>query len=65
MNKRQEVKELSVKLKGISVWLYATDNNIMGDTLFTASKHLEKYSNAICCAGIICEGGDDCTSDHK
>lgn len=69
MNQKQEVKTLAIELNAIAEWM--RDNLVKGNDLVTAmrlsrsSEHLKFLSDIICCAGAVCRGGDNCTSDHK
>ncbi len=69
MSQKQEVKKLAIELNAIAEWM--RDNSVQGNDLVTArrlsraAQHLDFHSGIICCAGVVCDGGDDCTSDHK
>ncbi len=59
MNKKKEAEALAEYVQGMAD---ATEN----EKLHRAAEIIRRWSQRICAGGIYdCNGGDDCTSDHK
>lgn len=56
--KRKELKELAAYLQG---YADANENEKIGQ----AAKFINGISPFICGQGFACNGGDNCSSDHK
>jgi len=65
-NKKKECEDLVIFLRGFSAGLKVSGQTPTTTTPFEETADWMQFlSEEICCAGIICKGGHECTSDHK